>query len=360
MAKAKQGQSSAGRAKASRPARPAATKRAPPPRPAPKKPAAKSAAPKGKPAPARSATAALAVAKRVDPKRVDPKHAEPKKAGAASATVAKGDKKAVGGATTPASINREKAPVKDGGRDGKATAVVKVATSKGAKEPPAKGAEVKGKDGKSKVADKGADVKGKDGKAKVADKDDGKAVVLKDAKGRIIKGKVVVPPPPARKIQVVQLSTLKPGARGSKTGMARRPEDNGEKAQGNGAKKRRSAELTTQQLDHFRELLEQRRHRLSNDLTLMQDEALKVTGQDNSADSVADAGTDNYEQDFTLGLIESEEALAREVGDALIRLEQAAFGVCETCETPIPLARLEILPFTRYCVECQQKREGQG
>ena len=92
----------------------------------------------------------------------------------------------------------------------------------------------------------------------------------------------------------------------------------------------------------------------------MQDEALKVTGQDNSADSVADAGTDNYEQDFTLGLIESEEALAREVDEALMRIDRNAFGVCESCETPIPLARLEILPFTRCCVECQQKREGQG
>ena len=159
---------------------------------------------------------------------------------------------------------------------------------------------------------------------------------------------------------MVQLSSLKPGARGTRAVLARRPDEVDDKSQTNGAKKRRSAELTTQQLDHFRELLEQRRHRLSSDLTLMQDEALKVTGQDNSADSVADAGTDNYEQDFTLGLIESEEALAREVDEALVRLEQAAFGVCETCETPIPLARLEILPFPRYCVECQQKREGQG
>ena len=267
-------------------------------------------------------------------------HAPAKKSGAASATVAKGDKKAVGGASTPATINREKAPVKDGGRDGKAIAPVKVAVPKGAKE-----LIVKGRDGKP---------------VKEAAKDAGKGVA-KDAKGKPIKGKVLVPPPPPRKIQVVQLSTLKPGARGSRTVLARRPDDGVEKAQTNGgAKKRRSAELTTQQLDHFRELLEQRRHRLSSDLTLMQDEALKVTGQDNSADSVADAGTDNYEQDFTLGLIESEEALAREVDEALIRLEQAAFGVCETCETPIPLARLEILPFTRYCVECQQKREGQG
>jgi RNA polymerase-binding protein DksA len=241
--------------------------------------------------------------------------------------------------------------VKDGGRDGKAIAVAKVVAAKSAKEAAVVAA--KNKDGKAKELAKDA------GKvAAKAGKDDGK--VAKDAKGKPVKGKVVVPPPPPRKIQVVQLSTLKPGARGSKTVLARRSDEDAEKAQQNGAKKRRSAELTSQQLDHFRELLEQRRHRLSSDLTLMQDEALKVTGQDNSADSVADAGTDNYEQDFTLGLIESEEALAREVDEALIRLEQSTFGVCESCETPIPLARLEILPFTRYCVECQQKREGQG
>ena len=95
-------------------------------------------------------------------------------------------------------------------------------------------------------------------------------------------------------------------------------------------------------------------------LSLMQDEALKVTAQDNSSDSVADTGTDNYEQDFTLGLIESEEALAREVDGALLRIAQSAFGVCESCQTPIPLARLEILPFARFCVECQQKRENKG
>ena len=239
--------------------------------------------------------------------------------------------------------NREIEPVKDGGSDGRVAAAAKLAV--------ARAKDAKAKDGKAKVAvDAKAVVDGKAGK-------DGK---IRDAKGKLVKGKgpVVPPPPPARKIQVVQLSSLKPGARGTRAVLARRPDEVDERSQTNGAKKRRSAELTGQQIGHFRELLEQRRHRLSNDLTLMQDEALKVTGQDNSADSVADAGTDNYEQDFTLGLIESEEALAREVDEALMRIDRNAFGVCESCETPIPLARLEILPFTRCCVECQQKREG--
>lgn len=168
-----------------------------------------------------------------------------------------------------------------------------------------------------------------------------------------------VPPPPPRKIKVVQLTTLKAGARGSKASVARQPANaEAREQQETTTRKRRSAELTRQQLDHFRELLVQRRTRLSSDLSLMQDEALKVTAQDNSSDSVADTGTDNYEQDFTLGLIESEEALAREVDQALLRIEENTFGVCESCQTPIPLARLEILPFARHCVECQQKREG--
>jgi RNA polymerase-binding protein DksA len=233
-----------------------------------------------------------------------------------------------------AKSSREIVPVKERASDVRGAAAAKLAAARL-------------KDGKAKPA--------LEARSKGAEAKDGKA---KDAKGKLVKGKGPVVPPPPRKIQVVQLSSLKPGARGTRAVNARRPDELDDRAQTNGAKKRRSAELTSQQILHFRELLEQRRHRLSSDLTLMQDEALKVTGQDNSADSVADAGTDNYEQDFTLGLIESEEALAREVDEALMRIERNAFGVCESCETPIPLARLEILPFTRCCVDCQQKREG--
>jgi len=192
-----------------------------------------------------------------------------------------------------------------------------------------------------------------------------KATVTKggaDKKGADAK-EASAPAAPPRKIQVMQISSLKPGAKGSKASVAlieTRTEEKATEGTEAGAKKRRSAELTKQQLDHFRELLSQRRERLASDLHMMQDEALKVTAQDNSSDSVADTGTDNYEQDFTLGLIESEEVLAREVDEALLRIEQGKFGVCEGCETPVPLARLEILPFARFCITCQQKRESQG
>jgi RNA polymerase-binding protein DksA len=294
------------------PARPVAASR--PTKPAKRPPAAKSHAPKSE--------------------KVIKKPAVPVKSGGSQTR--KGPPTKVE-SKSHAKSSREIVPVKERGSDGRVAAAAKLAVAKA-------------KDGKAKApVEKGA--KGADGRA-------GKELVAKDAKGKPVKGKGPVVPPPPRKIQVVQLSSLKPGARGTRAVLARRPDELDDRSQTNGAKKRRSAELTSQQILHFRELLEQRRHRLSSDLTLMQDEALKVTGQDNSADSVADAGTDNYEQDFTLGLIESEEALAREVDEALMRIERNAFGVCESCETPIPLARLEILPFTRCCVDCQQKREG--
>jgi DnaK suppressor protein len=50
----------------------------------------------------------------------------------------------------------------------------------------------------------------------------------------------------------------------------------------------------------------------------------------------------------------------REVEDALDRLEEGTYGVCEDCGAPIKLERLKILPFTTYCVRCQKKREQMG
>jgi RNA polymerase-binding protein DksA len=261
----------------------------------------------------------------------------------------------------PKSSSREKS-VKDvvvKAAAGKAAKAGKVAAASAPAKGAAKSAPPVAKSAAAKVNGKAPATKAAAAAKATPAKVDGKAAkIVKGAKGK----PPPAPPPPPRKIQVVQLTTLKPGARGSKASVARRPPNEEDRAalQAAAMKKRRSAELTKTQLDHFRELLQQRRTRLNSDLSLMQDEALKVTAQDNSSDSVADTGTDNYEQDFTLGLIESEEALAREVDQALVRIEQNSFGVCESCQTPIPLARLEILPFARHCVECQQKREGRG
>lgn len=66
---------------------------------------------------------------------------------------------------------------------------------------------------------------------------------------------------------------------------------------------------------------------------------------------MADIGTDTYEQEFSLGLMDSERKMVREILDALKRIEQGTYGICEGTGKPIPKGRLEANPWARYCVE---------
>ena len=66
---------------------------------------------------------------------------------------------------------------------------------------------------------------------------------------------------------------------------------------------------------------------------------------------MADIGTDNYEQEFALGLMDGERKLLREIDDALEHFEQGTYGICEGTGKPIPKARLEAQPWARYCVD---------
>jgi RNA polymerase-binding transcription factor DksA len=93
------------------------------------------------------------------------------------------------------------------------------------------------------------------------------------------------------------------------------------------------------------------------DLSKMEDSALRASEQDSSTDNMADYGTDNYEQDFTLGLIENVEAVVKEIDDALKRVDEKTFGICQRCQCVIPKARLKALPYARHCVQCQSDLE---
>ena len=76
---------------------------------------------------------------------------------------------------------------------------------------------------------------------------------------------------------------------------------------------------------------------------------------------MADVGTDNFEHEFTLGLIENEEEELREIDAALERIEETSYGVCETCEKPIPKGRLKVIPYARLCIDCKRDEEnGKG
>lgn len=115
--------------------------------------------------------------------------------------------------------------------------------------------------------------------------------------------------------------------------------------------------MSAANVEHFKELLLEKRREILKNVSEIADEALKQSRLDASGDlssmpiHMADLGTDNYEQEFAIGLMDSERRLLREIDDALQRIEDGTYGTCEGTGKPIPKVRLEAQPWARYCVK---------
>ncbi len=134
---------------------------------------------------------------------------------------------------------------------------------------------------------------------------------------------------------------------------------------------------TKTELTKYRAVMKQQLATIKGDVGSMRDEALRASDQDASVDHLADQGTDNYDQGFMLGLIENEEETIKLIEEAIDRIDGEGdwpYGVCPMCveeaaeakaakksgkkiDTWIPKARLEYLPWARYCVHHQETEE---
>jgi DnaK suppressor protein len=120
--------------------------------------------------------------------------------------------------------------------------------------------------------------------------------------------------------------------------------------------------MTPADTDLYRQMLLLLRQRLTGDVSHLKDEALRRNGSaggnlSNMPIHMADLGTDNFEQEFTLSLLQNEEQVLDEIAAALDRLQKGRFGRCEECQGVIPKARLQALPYARFCVACARKAE---
>jgi DnaK suppressor protein len=113
----------------------------------------------------------------------------------------------------------------------------------------------------------------------------------------------------------------------------------------------------------FKDLLLSIRARLRGDVSNLADAALGNTRAESSGDlssmpiHMADLGTDNFEQEFTLSLMEHDEDILTKVEAALERIEDGVYGSCVECEAKIPKTRLNVIPYTPHCVKCAGKIE---
>lgn len=120
------------------------------------------------------------------------------------------------------------------------------------------------------------------------------------------------------------------------------------------------------ELAQYKRILLDLRHKLVENVNNMEDEALGKSRQDASGDlsnvpiHMADVGTDNYDRDLTIGLIQNGEEELRAIDEALEKIGNKTFGLCEECEKKISKARLTALPYVKNCIECQREEEKTG
>ena len=121
--------------------------------------------------------------------------------------------------------------------------------------------------------------------------------------------------------------------------------------------------LSPKELEKFKEMLLDKRREIFRSVHEMEDETLRKSHLDATGDlssmpiHMADLGSDNYEQEFALELMSSERKLLKEIDEALMRIEQGTYGICQGLNKQIPKARLNAQPWARYSVEYAEMLE---
>ena len=122
--------------------------------------------------------------------------------------------------------------------------------------------------------------------------------------------------------------------------------------------------MNARDLERFRKLLMKRRAELLSNVTKIENETLGKSRLESGGETssypehLADLASDTYEHDFSLGLLENEKEELQEIDHSLARIEDKAFGKCETCLETIDKARLRAIPYARLCIDCQRKVEA--
>ncbi len=124
--------------------------------------------------------------------------------------------------------------------------------------------------------------------------------------------------------------------------------------------------LSDQDLKVFEERLVAERQKILRDMGHLETTVLKVNQRDSAGDlsgysfHMADAGTDAMEREKAFRFASAEGRLLLEINDALRRIYNGEYGMCESCGQPIARARLEAIPHARLCVPCKSKEERAG
>lgn len=114
--------------------------------------------------------------------------------------------------------------------------------------------------------------------------------------------------------------------------------------------------MTRNQLDHYREVLEQQLTSIGETRNQQQEEF--VEGRESVGSSSEDKATGLETMEVDSALADSEFQLEKKIRHALLRIEQGSYGICESCGAEIADERLKAKPSVSLCLPCQKKHEA--
>ena len=113
----------------------------------------------------------------------------------------------------------------------------------------------------------------------------------------------------------------------------------------------------------FKELLLKKKSEIAKGIEHIANDALKTSQRDAAGDlsayslHMADMATDNYDREFSLNLATNEQKTLNRIDEALEKIENSTFGLCELCGKKISKVRLKAVPYAELCVPCQETQE---
>jgi RNA polymerase-binding transcription factor DksA len=119
-------------------------------------------------------------------------------------------------------------------------------------------------------------------------------------------------------------------------------------------------EMKTSELNTMRRKLQELTSRVRSDAAALAEQTHASSGGNGGSElsnapfHLGDMGTEEYLYDMNATLLANEQHIVSEARKALRRMDEGAYGTCENCGQAIAKARLEAIPYTRYCVKCAE------
>jgi DnaK suppressor protein len=113
--------------------------------------------------------------------------------------------------------------------------------------------------------------------------------------------------------------------------------------------------MDKKRLEYYKKKLQTRREELLRIIARTEQEG-READEDPTVD-LADKAANSYTKEFLFGQTHNERSLLALVDDALARIKKGTFGECISCQEELQQKRLEAVPWTRYCITCQEKKE---